>query len=68
MEAVEKLCPAFREAFVLVRVEGFTALEAARIVQVPEGTMKFRVFRAVKQLRSELSDSSEVAKELSHEL
>lgn len=43
-----------RVAFVLCEVEERTSVDAARIVGVPEGTMRTRLFHAKKKLRSEL--------------
>lgn len=43
-----------REAFLLVKVEGFTSQEAAGILKVPEGTVKHRVFSAVKKLQENI--------------
>lgn len=48
---IDSLPPREKEAFLLVRVEGFTSLEAAGVLGVPEGTVKHRVFRAVKSLQ-----------------
>jgi RNA polymerase sigma-70 factor (ECF subfamily) len=43
-----------RVAFVLCEVEERTSGDAARIVGVPEGTMRTRLFHAKKKLRAEL--------------
>ena len=43
-----------RVAFVLCEVEERTSVDAARIVGVPEGTMRTRLFHAKKKLRGEL--------------
>lgn len=43
-----------RVAFVLCEVEERSSVDAARIVGVPEGTMRTRVFHAKKKLRDEL--------------
>ncbi|BDI29632.1 hypothetical protein CCAX7_16830 [Capsulimonas corticalis] len=41
----------FREAFLLVKLEGLTCREAAEALGVPQGTVKFRVYRATHLLR-----------------
>ena len=48
-----------REAFLLVKSEGLTTREAAQILDVPQGTVKFRVFSAIKKLQRSLSDERE---------
>ena len=50
------LTPAQREAFVLVKAEGWTHKEAAKILGVPQGTVQARVFEAVRRLRALLSE------------
>jgi RNA polymerase sigma-70 factor (ECF subfamily) len=45
-----------REAFVLVHLEGFTVVECAALLGKPTGTVKSHLHRALKALRSELSD------------
>ncbi len=49
---LDTLDEAKRAAFVLVEVEGFTAPEAARVLQIPLGTVYSRVRAAWKVLRS----------------
>jgi RNA polymerase sigma-70 factor (ECF subfamily) len=63
-EALMKLPRELREAFVLVKCEGFTCAEAAKVVRVPLGTLKFRVYRAVKSLQLLLTELPEVSNEL----
>lgn len=53
-EAIRGLDPRLREAFLLVKGEGFTHAEAGRICRVPEGTIAYRVHQAVMKLRDEL--------------
>ena len=53
--AINSLPDALREAFLLVKGEGFTHAEAAKAARVPVGTMYFRVHSAVKQLREKLA-------------
>ncbi len=45
-----------REAFLLVKVEGFTSQEAAKILKVPEGTVKHRVYKGVARLQKTLCE------------
>ena len=45
----------FREAFMLVRVFGYTYSEVATILQCPQGTVQSRVARAREMLREHLS-------------
>ena len=52
--ALYRLPASFREAMILVAVAGFSYEEAARIVQVPVGTMKSRVGRARASLTAML--------------
>jgi RNA polymerase sigma-70 factor (ECF subfamily) len=56
--ALEQLPVDQREAFVLVRVEGLTCREAADVLGIPEGTLKFRVQRAAARLQSVLTVES----------
>lgn len=56
-EAVCSLSEPLREAFLLVKGEGFTHQEAAHVVRVPVGTMYRRVFCAVRELRQKLGSS-----------
>lgn len=53
-EAISELSDKLREAFLLVKGEGFTHAEAAKVLRVPVGTVYFRVHAAVHQLRSKL--------------
>jgi len=57
--ALTKLSLSNREAFLLVKVEGLTLKQAAEVACVPEGTMKFRVYEAIRSLRLALGDSYE---------
>jgi len=50
-----------RAAFVLVEVEGFTAAEAAELLEVPLGTVYSRVRAAWARLRDAASEDLEVA-------
>ena|ERR1041385_6795993 len=54
--AVESLPPDFREALVLSDIEGLPYAEVAEILQVPVGTIKSRLFRARRQLQTQLRD------------
>jgi RNA polymerase sigma-70 factor, ECF subfamily len=53
--ALDKLPMDQRVAFVLCEVEERTSREVAAIVQVPEATVRTRLFHAKKKLREELS-------------
>jgi RNA polymerase sigma-70 factor (ECF subfamily) len=55
-EALSQLTRRQREAFVLVHLEGFTVSECAALLGKPTGTVKSHLHRALKSLRSELSD------------
>ncbi len=54
-EAICGLSEPLRQAFLLVKGEGLTHAEAAKVLRVPVGTMYFRVSAAVRQLRSSLN-------------
>jgi RNA polymerase sigma-70 factor, ECF subfamily len=60
-EAIEGLSDPLREALVLVKVEELTSVEAARILEIPEGTVRYRVHEAMKQLRAKLTEDRAVA-------
>ena len=53
-ESLDQLTPAYREALVLVDIEGLSYEEASVAAQVPVGTVKSRLARARLQLRSSL--------------
>lgn len=48
-----------REAFVLLRFEGLSVIEAAQVVGTTEGALKVRAFRAYEALRRALGDFAE---------
>lgn len=54
--AIESLSEPLRTAFVLVRVSGLALLEAAEVLEVPEGTLKSRLAAAEARLRLLLAD------------
>ena len=54
LRAIDKLPEQFREAVVLSDVEGMSYEEIARILEVPIGTVKSRLFRARKLLQAKL--------------
>jgi RNA polymerase sigma-70 factor (ECF subfamily) len=62
-QCVDQLPLPMREAFLLVKVEGFTSAEAGAILRAPEGTVRFRVHQAIKQLRTFWDDADEPVKE-----
>jgi RNA polymerase sigma-70 factor (ECF subfamily) len=53
--ALDELSHDHRAVLVLHDVEGFTMSEIAAMTEVPEGTVKSRLFHARKQLRAALS-------------
>ena len=55
-DAVKKLTPPLREAIVLYYYRGYSVLELAELLNIPEGTVKSRLSTARKQLRKELSE------------
>jgi RNA polymerase sigma-70 factor (ECF subfamily) len=72
-EAISALSDPLREAFLLVKGEGFTHAEAAKAARVPVGTMYFRVHAAIRQLRIRLGseplpDRPSVEARVSHEM
>jgi len=56
VDAVEKLNPLHREVVLLVDVEGFAYKDAAKILEVPIGTVMSRLHRARQQLQKDLFD------------
>lgn len=54
--ALAALPDPLREAFLLVKAEGLTHREAARVLDAPQGTVQSRVHEAVKRLRVLLAD------------
>lgn len=53
--AVDALDPALREVLLLTDLEDFSHREAAAMLEIPEGTVASRLFRARQALRSALS-------------
>ncbi len=56
LRAIDELPEQFREAIVLSDVEGMSYEEVARILSVPIGTVKSRLFRARRLLQAKLYD------------
>jgi RNA polymerase sigma-70 factor, ECF subfamily len=54
--ALAALPESVREAFLLVKAEGLKCREAAAVLGIPEGTLKYRVHQAVLLLRSLLDE------------
>ncbi|MHC9538349.1 MAG: RNA polymerase sigma factor [Vulcanimicrobiota bacterium] len=54
--ALQKLPPLYRSVLVLRDIEGFPYSEIARILEIPEGTVKSRLSAAREKLRSMLYD------------
>jgi RNA polymerase sigma-70 factor (ECF subfamily) len=57
--AIRTLPDTLREAFVLVKAEGLTHQEAARILRVPLGTVLWRVREACQRLRPLLLEETD---------
>jgi RNA polymerase sigma-70 factor (ECF subfamily) len=53
-EALDRLGPKKRAAFVLVELEGLTTEEAARALEVPAATVRTRLFNARRELKAAL--------------
>jgi RNA polymerase sigma-70 factor (ECF subfamily) len=56
LRAIDQLPEQFREAVVLSDVEGLSYEEIARVLEVPVGTVKSRLFRARRLLQQKLYD------------
>lgn len=61
-EALARLPPAQREAFVLIRYEGMSVADSARILGTTENAVKLRAFHAYEALRGALGIEKEKAK------
>jgi RNA polymerase sigma-70 factor, ECF subfamily len=59
MQSVMELSPSLRKAIQLCDLDGLTIREVARIVGVPHGTMKARVWRARLKLKRMMSKAQE---------
>jgi RNA polymerase sigma-70 factor, ECF subfamily len=55
LTALDTLPDTEREAFILVAIQQCTYVEAAKILQAPVGTVKWRVFEATKKMRLALA-------------
>ena len=53
--AIATLPTALRETFLLVKAEGLTCREAASVLEIPTGTVKYRIHEATKRLRELLT-------------
>ena len=58
--ALDTLSDAQRAAFLLVKADGFTCAEAAQMLDIPVGTVKYQVHEALRHLRLQLG-GNEVA-------
>jgi RNA polymerase sigma-70 factor (ECF subfamily) len=56
--ALAALPDSVREAFLLVKAEGLKCREAAAVLGIPEGTLKYRVHQAVILLRALLDEEA----------
>lgn len=68
MEALGHLKDDFRVPIILKHYYGFSYEEIARIVKVPEGTVKSRVHKGIKTVRKELNPVNEEPSNLSKPL
>ena len=59
--ALSALPPDLRETFLLVRAEGLTYREAASVLNIPQGTVQWRVHEASKRLRGLLTEEEDTA-------
>lgn len=59
--ALERLSPELREVLRATVVDGLTTREAARLLGIPEGTVKTRALRARRELRAALGTSTRPA-------
>ena len=57
--ALAALLPDLREAFLLVKAEGLKYREAAQVLNIPLGTVQFRVHQASRRLRVLLTEETE---------
>ena len=57
--ALDRLPPAQREAFVLCEIEELTSARAAALADIPEATVRTRLFHARRRLRDLLNEDSE---------
>lgn len=51
-EAVQSLRPKYREVFVLRMMQGLSVAETAKVLGIPEGTVKTFLYRGQQQLRA----------------
>ena len=54
--ALDRISAAHREAFILCEIEGLTAVQAARILAIPEATVRTRLFHGRAHLRALFAD------------
>ena len=57
--ALSALPPDLRGTFLLVRAEGLTYREAAQVLDIPQGTVQWRVHEASRRLRALLAEEDE---------
>lgn len=55
-KALQSLSDDIREAVILTKVQGLTCNEAAVVLDIPSGTVKWRVAQGLKMLRVKLAD------------
>jgi RNA polymerase sigma-70 factor (ECF subfamily) len=67
-EAIDALDETLRTVVVLVDVQGFRQREVAAMLNVPEGTVASRLFRARRLLRDALTDAAHPVTQATHGL
>lgn len=60
-EALASLSPARRAALLLVKVEGLSCREAAEVLEIPVGTVKYQVYEAILHLKARLDPSCQIS-------
>jgi len=55
-----RLPPLYREALILRHKEGLEVKEIARVLEIPEGTAKIRLFRGRELLKRAMADPNEI--------
>lgn len=57
--ALTALSPDLRESFLLVKAEGLTYREASQVLDIPQGTVQWRVHQASRRLRVLLTEEGD---------
>lgn len=56
IQAIDSLKPKFKEVILLAEIEGFSYEEISKKLNIPQGTVKSRIFNAKKELALKLED------------